>query len=287
MQEANKGLKRQSIWSMFDQSKKFEEAKDKYMKAGNLFIMSKSWGNAGAPPLPHAKVANAPAVGLAFEKAAEMDDALGNTTEGILNRTKAAENYRRTDPSKAVVMYRALVAAKCEAGRFAQAAQLLEIVGEILESQNNVEDALDAFSKAADYHNTENAGSRANKCLAKVATLSASNGAYDHAARTFETLGMTALESNLLKFGAKKHFLHAGFCLLAKGDSVAARMSFDRFSQMDLSFPGSRESKLYDELIAAYEAMDTDAFSTALASYDSVCTLDACAFSIHAPACVG
>jgi hypothetical protein len=38
----------------------------------------------------------------------------------------------------------------------------------------------------------------------------------------FEKLGYTSLENTLLKFGSKKHFLHAGFCFLAKGDVVVS-----------------------------------------------------------------
>ena len=91
---------------------------------------------------------------------------------------------------------------------------------------------------------------------------------------------MTALESNLLKFGAKKHFMHSGFCFLARGDVVAARMAYDRFMLMDLSFANSREAKVLDALIAAYEDMNSDAFSTALAEYDSVCTLNSWETSI-------
>jgi alpha-soluble NSF attachment protein len=48
MDEANKLFKRQSIWNMFNASQKFEDAKEKYTKAANLFKMSKSWMNAGA-----------------------------------------------------------------------------------------------------------------------------------------------------------------------------------------------------------------------------------------------
>jgi alpha-soluble NSF attachment protein len=116
--------------------------------------------------------------------------------------------------------------------------------------------------------------------LEKIALLSASAGAYDHSARTFEQLGTTALESNLLKFGAKKHFMHSGFCYLARGDVVAARMAYDRYAQMDLSFHGSREAKVLDEVIVAYEGNDSDAFSTALSDYDRVCTLNAWETSI-------
>jgi alpha-soluble NSF attachment protein len=204
-----------------------------------------------------------------------MDDGLGSQHDAVSDRIQAAECYRRVDPNKAVGLYKAVVATQCELGKFGRAAQILETVGEIYEAQNNVEEALEAYSKAADYHSSENAGSRASKCLEKVALLSASAGEYDHSSRTFEQLGTSALESNLLKFGAKKHFMHSGFCYLARGDAVAARMAYDRFSQMDLSFANSREAKVLDDVIVAYDEMNTEAFSTALADYDRVCTLNA------------
>ena len=96
--------------------------------------------------------------------------------------------------------------------------------------------------QAADYYAGEDATTREGKCKNKVAKHSASLSRYDVAYRNFEELGSKALESNLLKFNAKKHFLHAGFCLLARGDVVASKQGVERYIEMDYTF---RDSKLW------------------------------------------
>lgn len=43
------------------------------------------------------------------------------------------------------------------------------------------------------------------------------------ATEIFDKLGSDSLNNNLLKHNAKKHFLNAGICFLARGDYVAGR----------------------------------------------------------------
>lgn len=156
----------------------------------------------------------------------------------------------------------------------------METAADTLEAENELQEAMEVYSKAADFHFSDNANSKGAKCLDKVALISGNLGQYDKSSQIFEQLGNMALESKLLAFGAKKHFLHAGFCLLARGDSVASRLAYDRFCQMDLSFEKSREGQLMFMIIEAFEGMDPDGFSEALAAYDRVCTLDAWETSI-------
>ena len=253
MAEGEKSFRRKSVWDLVSSAGRLEEARDKFVKAANLFKMAKSWNAAGE----------------AFERCAEVDDQLDVPHEALNNRLQAAEMYKRSDTSKAVALFKNVAQKSCEMGRFARAAQMMESVGEILEAENNLEGAVDAFQKAADYHYSENATARGAKCQEKVALLLGMLGTYDRAANLFENLGTSALDSSLIKFGAKKHYLHAGMCLLARGDVVAARLAHDRFSQLDLSFSGSREANLLKSLSDAYDAFDGTAFSNAL--YEFVC----------------
>lgn len=133
---------------------------------------------------------------------------------------------------------------------------------------------MDCYAKAADYYFSDRANSKGNKSLEKVALLSADLGAFSDSAKVFEQLGYSSLESTLLKFGSKKHFLHAGFCYLAKGDVVAAKMNLQRYMGADLSMKDSRECVLYEELCDAYEQLDVDAFTQALGRYDRILALD-------------
>ena len=86
------------------------------------------------------------------------------------------------------------------------------------------------------------------------------------------------MDSPLLKYGAKGHFLNAGICVLAQhggDDPAAVTAALDRYENADGSLAGSREGDLLRSLAAAAAARDPDAFTTALADFDSMTRLDA------------
>lgn len=257
LQEGDRLLKRSSIWGFVDPSKKFEDAKEKFTKAANLFKLAKAWEGAGK----------------AFEKSAEMAEKLEMPHEAISFLMDAADMYSRIDKRRAVHLYKDVATKSCEQGKFSKAAQMLDLAGALLE-EDDIGAAVECYSKASDYHFSDRANSKGNKSLEKVALLSAEIGNFGDAAKIFEQLGYSALESTLLKFGAKKHFLHAGICFLAKGDVVAAQVALGRYSLADPSLKGSREFNLYEQLCNAYEKLDTDIFTQALVEYDRVMTLD-------------
>ena len=120
----------------------------------------------------------------------------------------------------------------------------------------------------------ENASSKASKCFEKVALHSATLGNYDVAGRTLEELGTKCMENTLLVFNAKKHFLRAGICFLARGDTIAASQAYLKYSQIDYTFADSREGKLLKDLIDACDASDSDIFSQKLFAYDSISKLN-------------
>jgi alpha-soluble NSF attachment protein len=110
--------------------------------------------------------------------------------------------------------------------------------------------------------------------LEKIARHSATLEQYPDSIRIFELLGTESLGNNLLKFGAKKHFLHAGFCILARGDFVAGTQAVERYSSLDYSFDSSREQRLLAALAQACEDYDAAAFATELQQFDSMTKLD-------------
>ncbi|KAH9258595.1 hypothetical protein BASA81_003097 [Batrachochytrium salamandrivorans] len=258
MREGENLLRRTSIWGVFNPNQKFDDAKEKFAKAASLFKMAKSWELAGR----------------AFERLAEMCDKLDIAHEANAAEIEAAEMYARVDKKKAVALFRSVASKSCELGRFPKAAQMLDNAGALLEDESDLEGAVDCYAKAADYYFSDRANSKGNKSLEKVGLLSADLGAYGDAAKVFEQLGYSSLESTLLKFGSKKHFLHAGFCYLGKGDVVAARMNLGRYLGADLSLKDSRECVLYEELCDAYEQLDVEAFTMALGRYDRILALD-------------
>lgn len=245
MAAAAKALKR---FSLFSSTSKYEDAIDLYGKAANFFKMAKRWQNAGE----------------AFVKCAECEMKLKSHHEAAAHFVEAAKMYARVDPAEAISHYRQAIVMFCEIGRFTSAARHAEDIAALYEADNNVEEALTYFQQAADYYSGEDATTKASKCLAKVAQFSATLEKYGDAVQVFERLGTESLDSNLLKFNAKRHFLHAGFCTLARGDLVAMRQALERYSELDYSFQGSREHQLLEKTTDAYENYDLDAFSDTL-----------------------
>jgi alpha-soluble NSF attachment protein len=111
----------------------------------------------------------------------------------------------------------------------------------MFEGENQYEEAILNFEKAADFYSAENAASATSKCLIKVAFLSAQleTPDFEKAAETFEKVGRESLNSNLLKFNAKGHFFNALLCILAQGDSVAAEQKLGLYKELDYTFEGA------------------------------------------------
>ena len=119
--------------------------------------------------------------------------------------------------------------------------------------------------------------SQGAQCLAKVAELcSAAKDPPDflRAAEIYESLGKNCLDSNLLKYNAKGHFLHCVLCQLANQDSVGASQAMNRFSSLDYTLRESREGKFADELIECVENGDSEGFATACFEFDRISKLD-------------
>lgn len=253
--KAEAALKR---FTIFSSTSKYEDAVSFYQKAANNFKMAKKWQDAGN----------------AYKKCAECEVKLKSMHEAATHYVAAADMYRRIEPASSISLYQQAISMFCEMGRFSSAAKHCEMIGELYDKDNNVEQAVAFYQQAGDYYMGEDASSRAGKCFEKVAKHAATLSKYDKAAETFENLASTALESNLLKFNAKKHFLHAGVCHLARGDLVASKQSIEQFKDQDYTFGDSRECKLLENILAAYEDYDIDAFADHLYAYDSVSPLD-------------
>lgn len=160
-------------------------------------------------------------------------------------------------------------------GRLSMAARQLREIAETVEKEGNAEECIMFYEQAADLYTTENSTAEANKCNLKIAQYSAELERYGVARDIYEAVARTCVDNNLLKFSAKGHLLHAGLCALCYMETPAIQEKLERYKDVDVNFEGSRECKLLEELTAAFEARDSDAFTTAVAEYDSLTRLDA------------
>ena len=106
-----------------------------------------------------------------------------------------------------------------------------------------------AKSKAKQQQDDEMDGKMTAKeesCLETVAKLSGEKdvGEYARACDIFERLGKAAMDSNLKKFSARKHFMSCVMCHLARPDVVGARMAVNSAKETDYTFAASREGEL-------------------------------------------
>jgi len=236
-----------------------EEAAETFVKAANWFKLAKSWSMAGA----------------AFEKAAEAYNSVADMQyEAAAKYGDAAKAYKNCDGIKAVEAYENAIELYTDSARFQQCARMKKEVAEIYEGNSDVPAALAAYIASAEFYDLEDAKSNANSMRLKVAMLSAATGKYGDAADLFEQIAEAALESNLLKYGARGHLLRAGLCRLCIGDSIRSQRALEEYGKMDATFSSSREGKLLEAIVSSVEEGDVEAFTNQVYEYDSLSKLD-------------
>jgi len=266
LEEADKTLAKRT-WLQSGTEEKHENAAELYLKAGNAYKVGGGFNEAGE----------------AFSKAADIfTNKLKNMVEASNCMTKAGHAYKKVDPEAAIAAYRTAISHMCNASRLTQAAKLSKEVAELYENQqSDAEDcvslAIESYQQAAELFDMEQQKSQCMACLLKVAELcSAAMDPPDlkRAADIYNEQGKNSLDSNLLKFHAKGHFLHSILCHLANQDAVGGSQAFQRYGSLDYTFAESREGKLAGALLESVENYDVEGFATACVEFDRITTLD-------------
>lgn len=195
-----------STWFASSTERKQEDGAELYVKAANAYKVG-GWHDEAAG---------------AYVKASELFKTLKNLGEASKALSDAGACYKKggTNTARAIECWSDAVTLLCDAGRLNMAAKLSKEIAEALENNlseedwdNNpsVEAAIQSYQQAADLFEMERAQSQASGCLQKIAELSsAALNPPDllKASQLYENLGRTCLESNLLKYNAKSHFLN-------------------------------------------------------------------------------
>lgn len=258
--EADKKRKSHSVLgSLFGgSSRKYEEACDMYVRAANMFKMAKNWG----------------AAGNAFCQAAQLHIRMDNKLDAAINLIDAGNAFKKADPQEAINCLVQAIEIYTDMGRFTIAAKHHITIAEVYETElMDADKAICHYEQAADYFKGEESTSQANKCLLKVATYAAQLEQYQKAIEIYEQIGTYAMDSTLLKYGAKDHFFKAALCHFCV-DMLNARLSLQRYEEMHPAFSDSRECKLVKKLLDAYEEQDVDAYTDAVKNFDSISRLD-------------
>ena len=258
LEEANKKLGPWVLGGLFTSSSKTEEGLSMLARAANLFKMAKSWTEAGNT----------------FSKIGSHHAWRRNKHEAATSFVAAANCYRKNDATQAISSLQKAVDIYLDMGRFVVVAKTHQTIAEIYETQSEIEKAMKHYELAADFFKGEDSNSSAKKCMVKVAEFSAQSEKYETAIGIYEQVGYEALESPLLKYGAKDYLFRSSICHLAV-DVINARNAVNKYIDHYPAFEETREAKLVLTLCRHTEQQDVDQFSKALSQYQAVSSLDA------------
>jgi len=258
LQEANKKLGPWVLGGVFTGSKKTEEALELLNRAANQFKMAKNWTEAGNT----------------FSKIASHHSWRRNKHEAATNFVAAANCYRKKDSKEAISYLQKAIDIYLDMGRFSMVAKHHQIIAELYEAKDgDLDKAMKHYEMAAEYFKGEDSNSSAKKCMLKIAEISAQFEKYETAIQIYDQVALEALESRLLKYGAKDYFFRASICHLGI-DVINADKAVKRYIDQYPAFGDSREAKLIQMLCKSIEDQDLECFEDTVKKYDSLCRLD-------------
>ncbi|KAM7506719.1 hypothetical protein LguiA_017172 [Lonicera macranthoides] len=252
-----KAEKKLGGWGLF--GSKYEDAADLFEKSANSFKLAKSWDQAGA----------------IYVKLANCHLKLDSKHEAANAYADAGHCYKKTNSKECISCLEQSVNLFLEIGRLNMSARYYKEIAEICEQDQNLEQAIYYYEKAADLFQSEDVTTSANQCRQKIAQFAAQLEHYQKAIDSYEDIARQSLNNHLLKYGVKGHLLNAGICQLCKGDVVAITNALEKYQELDPTFSGSREYRLLADLAAAVDEEDIAKFTDAIKEFDSMTQLDA------------
>jgi alpha-soluble NSF attachment protein len=240
-----------------------EEAIELYTQAANLFKMAKLWKEAAE----------------AFMKTVEIHMKMDQKHDAATAYITASNAYKQANMfTESVKCLEEAGTIYTLSGKFSQAAKILKDAGEVYEKEENFEKAAECLKKAADYYEGENAKSSSTGCLVKVAHMYAQLKRYDEAISTFEKCVSQSIDDRLMTWGSKEYLFKSLLCRLAKMKAPETELEsvknamFD-YKELDVRFADTRECKLVEKVISAFEGQDLKGFRAALKEYDQITKL--------------
>jgi len=236
-----------------------DEAGELFVKAGNIFKKDKQFEDAVN----------------AFVKAANAFAQANSAHDAATSYVQAAHCAKNANNVSGVVDFlQRAVDIYTDEGKFSMAGKHQKEIAELFEAEKDNENAMKAYKLAADTFGSENnEKANARACLLKVAMYASELEDYTTAIDIFEQVAHDNLEG-LGRFSVKEYLLKAGLCKLASGDMVSMHQALDRYKDMLYTFARDRECKFLEDVLAACEAFDLDAFTRAVVDFDSITPLD-------------
>lgn len=208
-------------------------AAERFSKAGNSYLGAmlcafhgahNSMGEVGVDEVVAGEEAS-----KAFLEARSMFVKMNDPIEERQALRSAAEALAHYDGKAAAKLIESELLPKLvDNGKFDEAGKLLMQVAQTCE-EDDIDGALHHYNGAVDMFTSGGSESNAIKCKLRIAELAGEREDYDTAVRQFTEVAGMRLGKDLTKLQARTHFLDAGICLLAKGDTVDLRASLERW----------------------------------------------------------
>lgn len=236
-----------------------EEAAELFEKAANSYKFIKSWNNAAE----------------AYVRAAKciINESPWEATTYFKN---AGNCYKKTEPLKAIEVYKEASKLNIDCGKYNDAAKIINEIAEIYENEKMINEAIDNYKQAGELYKNEDSYACANHSILKAANLMATKEIkrYEEAILLYEEISDKLIDNNSLKWKVKENYLRAILCKLALGDTVGSLRSLEKYDDRDVLFASSREEKFLRQIINAIESYDIETFTNLVIEFDTITPLD-------------
>jgi tetratricopeptide (TPR) repeat protein len=144
------------------------------------------------------------------------------------------------------------------------------------------EEAMKSYEDSANYFDSENDATNANKRLEKMAFMASKLRKYEKAIPVFEKIAKNNVDNNLLRWNVKNHLFRASICvinqqILEKDGKFwnDVTNTFDKYNNISDLFANSREAKMVGSIIEGLKTLNEKLFKDAINEFDSISPLDA------------
>jgi len=189
--------------------------------------------------------------------------------EATSSYLKVAQCLKMEDPLAAVNALQHVIETYKEEGKFSMAAKYEKEVAEIYEKQNDevsIGNAMKHYETAAELYSGEGS-SQASSCLLKVAHMAANKNDFHKSIQIFEQI-VNSLPT-FASFKQNDLYLDAGLCYLCADDTVAAKRTIEKWSNVS-NFGKSSQYEFLHKLVESCENLDTEGFENVVQEYMSL-----------------
>ncbi|KAI8540175.1 hypothetical protein RHMOL_Rhmol09G0241500 [Rhododendron molle] len=188
-----------------------------FKKAAIAFKLAKSWDQAGS----------------AYVKLANCYLTMNMKYQAGPAYVDAANCYKKTNCKESISCLEQAVNLFLGVGWLHESAVKYEEIAKLYEAEQNFDQAIVYYERAADLFHSEEMTGSLKKCRGKIAQFAAQLEDYQKSIEIYEDFARQVLSNNR-RYEAKEQLLHAGICQLCKGkgDVVAINKALDRYQDL-------------------------------------------------------